>query len=261
MKKYIYLLGCLVITAMLTSSKTEYYPSAKNQAFGIGEKLRYRVSYGFVDAGEAILEVKSTSKKGNGRDLYRVTGSGRTLGAFNAFYKVEDKYESFIDKQGIFPWFFERRVNEGGYIINQDYTFKQHQYKVNNGVGKEYKTPMAIQDMISSFYYARTMDFSNLKQGDVFEFKCFMDDEIWSLKVKYVKDETISIRKGKFKCHKFVPVVQTGRYFESEEDVNFWITADKNRIPVLVKAKIPVGTIKMHLVEWENLKNPLSSKQ
>ena len=99
-----------------------------------------------------------------------------------------------------------------------------------------------------------------MKVGQVFAFQCFMDDEVWPLKVKYVGDETIRIRKGKFKVHKFVPVVQTGRYFKSEEDVSFWVTADDNKIPILVKAKIPVGTIKMHLVEWENLKNPLTSK-
>jgi hypothetical protein len=55
--------------------------------------------------------------------------------------------------------------------------------------------------------------------------------------------------------------VQTGRLFKSEEDVNFWVTADANRIPILVKAKIPVGTVKLHLVEWSGLKNELSSKQ
>jgi hypothetical protein len=87
-----------------------------------------------------------------------------------------------------------------------------------------------------------------------------MDDEIFDLKIKYVGDEEIKIRKGKFKCHKFVPVVQTGRYFKSEEDVNFWVTADDNKIPVLVKAKIPVGIVKMHLVEWSGLKNELTSK-
>jgi hypothetical protein len=114
--------------------------------------------------------------------------------------------------------------------------------------------------MISSFYYARTMNFKNLKKNDTFEFKCFMDDEIYNLKVKYVGDEQIHIRKGKFKCLKFVPVVQTGRYFKSEDDVNFWVTKDENRIPILVKAKIPVGIVKLHLVEWEGLKNDLTSK-
>lgn len=102
---------------------------------------------------------------------------------------------------------------------------------------KDFTVPMAIQDMISSFYYARTLNFKDAKKNQVFEFKCFMDDEIYPLKVKYVGDETISIRKGKFKCMKFVPVVQTGRYFKSENDVNFWVTDDENRIPILVKAK------------------------
>ena len=193
--------------------------------------------------------------------MLHVRGLGRTLGGFNAFFKVSDTYESYLDKSGVFPWYFVRRVDEGGYKINQDYVFKQHKYRVDNGEGKEFKIPMGIQDMISSFYYARTLNFNNLKKGDTFEFKCFMDDEIWPLKVKFVGDEVIHIRKGKFKCHKFVPVVQTGRYFKSENDVNFWVTADANRIPILVKAKIPVGMIKMHLVEWSNLKSPLSSKQ
>jgi hypothetical protein len=59
---------------------------------------------------------------------------------------------------------------------------------------------------------------------------------------------------------RFVPVVQTGRYFKHEEDVSFWVTKDKNRIPVLIKAKIPVGSVKMHLVGWYGLRNELTSK-
>ena len=87
-----------------------------------------------------------------------------------------------------------------------------------------------------------------------------MDDEIFPLKVKFVGNEEIKIRKGTFACLKFVPVVQSGRYFEKEDDVEFWVTNDKNRIPVLVKAKIPVGVIKMHLVEWEGLVGEISKK-
>lgn len=242
----------------LTSSDQITYPSINNKAFQVGEKLRYRVTYGFVDAGEAILEVKSTTKKGNGRDLLHMRGTGRTLGGFNAFYQVHDVYESYVDKKGIFPWFFVRRVDEGGYKLSQDYTFKHDKQKVNNGSGKEFNVPMAIQDMVSSFYYARTLDFKNMKVGDVVEFKCFMDDEIWPLKIKFVGDEVIHIRKGKFNCKKFVPVVQKGRYFESENDVNFWVTNDENRIPILVRAKIPVGTVKLHLVEWEGIKHELN---
>jgi len=245
---------------LLASSTPQELPSVDNDAFQVGEKLRYRITYGFMDAGEAILELKNTTKKGNGRDMIHAVGIGRTLGGFNSFYKVEDRYETYLDKKGIFPWFFVRRVDEGGYKINQDYSFKHDKAKVDNGAGKLFKVPVGVQDMISSFYYARTLKMNGVKKGKIFEFPCFMDDELYKLKIKYVGDEEIKIRKGKFKCHKFVPVVQTGRYFKSEEDVNFWVTSDKNKIPVLVRAKIPVGVVKMHLVEWSGLKNELTSK-
>ena len=244
----------------MTSSSLITYPTVTNKAFQSGEVLRYRISYGFMDAGEAILEVTNTDKKGGSRELLHVKGTGRTLGGFNSFFKVTDTYESFIDKKGIFPWYFVRRVDEGGYKINQDYTFIQDKEKVSTGDKKEFKTSLGIQDMISSFYYARTLNFKKMKKNDTFEFNCFMDEEVFLLKVKFVGDEVIHIRKGKFNCHKFVPVIQTGRLFKNESDVNFWITNDENRIPILVKAKIPVGVIKMHLVEWSGLKNELTSK-
>jgi len=258
MKKLAFIIGLVGISLTMKSSVVKY-PSVSNTAFKAGEVLRYRVTYGMMDAGEAIVEVKNTTRKGSNRPLYHVIGSGRTLGGFNSFYKVTDVYESFIDQESIMPWLFIRDVNEGGYKINQTYTFSQDKYSVHNGK-KTFKVPMGVQDMISSFYKARTLDFSNLKKGQVFEFKCFMDDEIYNLKIKYAGDEEIKIRKGKFKAHKFVPVVQTGRYFKNEEDVQFWVTADKNKIPLLVKAKIPVGVVKLHLVEWEGLKNELTSK-
>ena len=237
----------------MTSSTSVKYPIVQTESFTSGEMLRYRVSYGFVDAGEAILTVQETDKKGaNGRPLYHVRGEGKTLGAFNLFFKVEDLYESYIDKKGAFPWYFVRRVNEGGYTKNQDYTFMQDKQKVHTGE-KEFSVPLGVQDMISSFYYARTLDFKSMKPGDKTTFNCFMDDETYPLTVRFVGTEEIKIRKGKFDCMKFVPVVQEGRYFDSDDDVEFWVTNDKNRIPVLVKAKIPVGIVKMHLIEWSGL--------
>lgn len=259
MKKGIVLFATAVFLLLsITSSTVIKYPLANAVSFKSGERLVYRISYGIMDAGEAVLTVNETSKKGaNNRPLYHVKGEGKTLGAFNWFYEVHDVYESYIDKEGAFPWYFVRRVDEGGYKINQDYTFKQDKQVVNTGK-KEFDVPMGVQDMISSFYYARTLDFENMKPGDETEFKCFMDDEIYPLRLRFVAYEILTIRKGKFRCMKFVPVVQEGRYFENDDDVEFWVTNDKNRIPVLVKAKIPVGSIRMHLVEWSGLKAPLA---
>ena len=257
--RFFFNLILVLLLYALVSLKETNYPKIFNNAFKEGEKLRYFVSYGFLDAGEVTIEVKSTSKKGNKRSLYHCIGKGRTTGIFSAFYKVKDVYQSYIDKESIMPWFFIRDVNEGGYKIKQNYVFKQNLKKVNNGI-KEFKVPMGIQDMVSSFYKSRTLNFDKMKPGKIFSFKCFMDDEIYDLKIKYLCDEKVKVRLGSFKCHKFVPVVQEGRYFKSEDDVKFWISADKNKIPILIKAKIPVGSLKLHLVDFQGLKNKMKSK-
>ena len=179
-----FLLLSIVGLFCLSSSNGPKYPKIDNDAFQIGEKLRYRISYGFVDAGEATLEVKYTEKKGANRELYHVVGIGKTLGAFNSVFKVEDTYESYIDQKSIMPWYFVRRVDEGGYKIKQDYTFRHYAEKVENSKGKKFDAPMGVQDMISCFYFARTLDFKDLKKGKVFTIPCFMDDELFNLKIR-----------------------------------------------------------------------------
>ena len=130
-----------------------------NNSFAVGEKLTYVLHYGFIDAGRATLEVEECDKKVNGRKLVHAVGKGKSLGAFNWFFKVQDRYETYLDAEGMFPWMFIRRVHEGGYEISQDYTFYQHKKEVSDGK-KKFDVPYNIQDMISSYYYARTLDFS-----------------------------------------------------------------------------------------------------
>ncbi len=243
---------------ILDNQPTIELPLVNQSAFKIGEKLTYRMHYGFIDAGEATVEVKATDYTRLGREFFHVVGKGKSLGAFNWFFKVKDRYESYMDQESLVPWRFVRRIEEGKYKKSQDYVFYQHKTAVDNGEGAVYEIPIGAQDMISSFYYARTLDFSNAKEGDTFVIQTFMDDEVFDLKVKYLGKETISLRKGKFRCMKFVPVVQEGRIFKDSEDLQVWITDDENKIPILAKAEILVGSIKMEVVEYEGLAHAIS---
>jgi hypothetical protein len=229
-----------------------------NNAFAVGEKLTYRVHYGFVDAGEATIEVKESKYKFDGRPAYHMIGKGRTLGAFNWFFKVRDHFETYIDKEGLFPHRFIRDCNEGGYIIQQDYTFEQKKRAVKTQKGETFATPASVQDMISGYFYARTVDYSNAKKGDIFTFSVFMDDELFPLQIRYMGTEVIKVRAGKYRCMRFQPVVQEGRVFKSDEDLSVWITDDENKIPILIKSDLLVGSIKMEVVEFEGLANPVA---
>ncbi|CAG0966245.1 MAG: DUF3108 domain-containing protein [Bacteroidetes bacterium] len=227
-------------------------------AFKPGEVLEYRLHYGVVDAGTARLEVKNSTLNVSGREVLHVVGTGQSRGAFDWFYKVRDRYETYMDAKGVFPWLFVRRVNEGGYKINQDYKFFQAQNKVDNGKGNTFEVPEGVQDMLSAFYYARTIDFSSAKVGDIYTIPAFVDDEVFPLKIKYGGIEKIKVGKEYFECMKFHPVVQQGRIFSKEDDLTAWITNDKNKIPVLAQAKVLVGSIKMEITKYEGVANPMA---
>ncbi len=231
--------------------------TVKNEAFKRGETLKYRMHYGFINAGEVLMQVIDENKQIGGRNTLHVVGLGYTYGSFDWFFMVRDRYESYIDEQAMVPWLFIRRVNEGGYKITQNQIYNHYKNNVDSD-GKKFDTPDNVQDMISAFYYARTIDFANAKEGDVFEFSCFVDNEVWPLKIKYMGKETINSDIGKIRCIKFRPVVQKGRVFKKEEDMNAWISDDKNRVPVRAEAKILVGSVKMDLMEYAGLANPLS---
>jgi len=234
------------------------FRKVNNNAFKAGELLEYKFAYGIMNAGNATLEVKSTTQSVKGRELLHIVGKGKTISAFDWFFKVRDRYETYIDKDGIFPWLFIRRINEGGYKKAQDYQFFQDQGFVKNQKQETYKVPHGIQDMLSSFYYARTIDFSNAKVGDLFIFDSFVDEEIYPLRIKYAGTTTVKIGLGKFDCMVFHPEVQEGRIFEDDKDLAVYITNDENKIPILARAKVLVGSIRMELIDYKNLANPIS---
>jgi hypothetical protein len=233
-------------------------PTKNNFAFRPGEKLTYRLHYGIINAGEAVLEVKPDVLTINGRQIYHIVGTGYTTGSTDWFFKVRDRYETYLDKDALLPWYFVRRVEEGGYKFSQDYSFNHFTKKVDIGNNQKYDIPGDVQDMVSAFYAARNMDLSRAKTGDVMSMICFMDKELWPMKIKLIGRETIATDIGEIRCLKFRPIVQRGRVFKQEEDMTVWISDDANHLPVRAQADILVGSIKMDLSAVMNLANPLA---
>jgi hypothetical protein len=225
-----------------------------NPAFKRGEQLTYRLHYGFVDAGTANITIENENKVINGRSTFHVVGIGTSKGAFNFFFKVRDRYETYIDEQSLCPLMFIRRVDEGGFKINQDIVFDQ-QYHVANCNGKEYTTPDYVQDMLSAFFFARTFNYDSISPGKIDSVQTFVDDQVWVLKIKFIKRDTLDSDIGKVACLVFEPMVQKGRIFKHDDDLQVWISDDKNHIPIRAKASVLVGSIKMDLMSYSGLPN------
>jgi hypothetical protein len=224
-----------------------------NTAFQKGEELTYRIHYGFIDAATATIKIENEDKLVDGHSTFHVVGTGESKGAFNLFFKVKDRYETYIDQKSLCPLMFIRRVDEGGYKINQDLVFDQ-QYHVINSNGKKYENmPAYVQDMLSSFYYARTFSYADEKPGKLDSVVCFVDGEVWTLKIKFIKYDDLNSDVGKIHCMVFEPLVQKGRIFKKSEDLKVWITDDKNHIPIRAQANILFGSIKMDLESYSGL--------
>lgn len=226
--------------------------------FQKGEEITYFLHYGMLSAGEATVTIKEEDAKVDGKPVYHMVGEGKTLSVFEWFYKVRDVYETYLDEKSLKPRKFKRRVNEGGYIINRDYHFEPEKNVVHTQEKGTLNTPEDVQDMLSSFYYLRTLDFRGAKKGDIYRINSFMDYEMWPFYVKFMGIENVKVGLGTFECYKFVPVVQEGRVFQAEEDLEIWVTADVNKVPVLAKANIIVGSVKMELTDYKNLVAPIA---
>lgn len=249
-----FLIFFLLAHSVALSEAQSELRTVSNKAFKPGEILKFRIHYGFMDAGEATIEVKKDLQNFGGRECYHMVGVGKSVGAFDWFFKVRDRYESIVDRQAMIPWFFVRRVNEGGYIINQNVSFNHYSDSAKSEKAT-ISVPDNTQDLISAFYYARTLDFSNAKEGDIFEIMGYLDDGIFPLSLKFMGRELIKSKKGTFRCMKLRPMLQEGRVFKDQEDMTIWVSDDQNKIPVRLQTDIMVGSIKMDLVDFSNLAN------
>ena len=226
-------------------------------AFKRGEEIHYRMHYGWMEAGEVVVALTNEQTFINGRKIYHSVSTGRTKGMVDFFYKVEDRYESYFDAEALAPWAFIRRVNEGGYIINQNYIFNLYANKVDAGNHNEFSIPDYCQDMVSAFYYARSINYDNAQANQVFTIVGFVDKEVFPIKIRFIGREVINSDLGKIRCLKFRPILQKGRIFKKEEDLNVWVSDDNNHIPVLAQAEMLVGSVKMELSACSGLANPL----
>ena len=236
----------------------ESFSQEKTAAFKDGEWLRYKMSYsGFLRAGTAILEVEETVLNGN--KVFYTKGSGWTSGLIKWFFKVEDVYESYFDKDTIKPYVFKRKIDEGGYkkhrITNFDYIANKA-YVQDFLKQKDTTIPFSnVQDILSSFYYLRNQDVKGLKRGDEIAIDMFMDSQVYPFKLRFLGKEVLNTRFGKIKTIVFRPLVQSGRIFKAQESVTIWITDDSNKIPIKMNADLTVGSLRAELEAYKGLAN------
>lgn len=258
------LLAISVFLPSMAFSQDFQYRKVENTAFNAGEKLKFRVYYeafltGKVDAGTATIEVDNTNRRFNNREVYHIVGVGKSTRAFDLFFPVRDRFESFVDKQALVPHLFVRRTREGSYVKDDDVNFLHHEGVAISRKKTKSITPN-IQDILSALFYARTIDFNEAEKGQNFSVNFFLDDSAYVSVIQFQGREVVETSLGVFNCLVFMPMVITGEVFGNQYPMTLWVTDDKNKLPILAKSAVVVGAVKMELIKYSGLANPLTAK-
>ncbi|MBW6460518.1 MAG: DUF3108 domain-containing protein [Bacteroidales bacterium] len=252
----------LLLPLFVTSQGS--FRKVDNDAFERGEYLKYRVFYdswltSWLTAGYGTMEIAPDWETVNGRKAYHITVHGYSVGLFNLFYKVRDRFESYLDRDGLMSLRFIRRTREGGYVRNDDVYFDHQKLEARSIRAVKEITPY-VQDMVSAFYYVRAWDFEDAKVNDKYYLDFFLDDSLYHSEIIFLGKETLRTEFGSKDCLRFKPRVATGELFQEQYPMELWVTDDRNKIPVMIRSAVIIGSVRIELVEYKGLKWKLGER-
>lgn len=236
------------------------FRKVENETFLPGEFLKYRVFYDSwmtanITAGYGTMEIDPLLITTNGRETYHITVTGNSTGLFSLFFKVRDRFETFVDCEGMMPLKFIRRTREGGYKRDDEVTF-DHVRKIAQSKRALKEITTYTQDIVSAFYYVRILDFDTAEVNDAYYLDFFMDDSLYHSEIIFEGREWVDTEFGEIYCMKFKPKVAVGDIFQEPYPMELWVSDDQNKIPVLMRSAVFIGSVKIELVEYSGLRYP-----
>ena len=209
-----------------------------------GERLKYNAKYGAIKGGEVIIESKKIKYQND--DAYKVKIDMYAIGIVNAVCNFHDVFTSIFSTKTLMPYFFIRKAQEGKYSAYEEVTY--HDTYVESTLKGRFDTGERYYDLVSGIFALRSMNFSNLKEGQTLIFPIYFDEKIFDVKIIYNGKEEIKLNKKIYNCRKFTPIF-TGTGMFAKSGVSIYFSDDYKRKPVLIKVNFKVGSFKVELEE------------
>ena len=232
---------------------------AKAEAF-TNESLRYVISYkwGMVhkDAGDAVLTLRN-----NGSN-YNITLTARTKPWADKVFQVRDTLRSLIAKNGLKPISYVKSTHEGGKYARdvikythagQKVTAKCDRVKVKKGKRTNSSITLtstgASYDMLSIFYYLRSLDYKKMQKGTIYRATVFSGKQKETISIRNMGTSSVKLRDGRTlpAYHLRFNFTSDGKK-KSSADMDTWISTDSRHIPLLLEGSLPVGKVKCYYV-------------
>jgi len=210
--------------------------SQQRLPFSVGEQATYQVKLGVLTVGSGTLSVTGIETVA-GQQTYHAVMAVR---GGTAIYRVNDRYETWIDTDGLFSRRFHQNLHEGRFRRNRTYHFnpEQRTFRRENGQTGTLPTNQPLDDL-SFIYFARTLP---LEVGARYTLPRYLKADGNPVVIQVLRRETIEVPAGRFRTIVVRPVIQTDGIFGSGGRAEVHFSDDARRIPVLIRTEgIPIG--------------------
>ena len=239
----------------------ETYRIIDNNTFFPGEVMEYNVEFSFLDAGVARMEISDKLHRINGRPCYKIDVYGHTTGLTDLFMHVKDTWGTYLDTTSIIPHRSYRILEEGKfrkheivYYHQLEKKVKVHNYSYKRGYWvepEEFEIPFNAHDMVSGYYYLRLLDFDTLKPGDIFQLDGFMEDTVYNFNIRYLGKSKLKTDLGVINSLILSPIMPENSLFDGENSIKVWISDDRNKVPLKVKASMFLGAVEINISKYK----------
>ncbi|HET9012316.1 MAG TPA: DUF3108 domain-containing protein [Gemmatimonadaceae bacterium] len=212
--------------------------------FGVGERLEYDVKFGKLRVGSGSMEVAGVQDvrgRSTWHTIFQVRG-----GTF--FYRVNDQYESWIDRYTGNSLRFRQDLNEGRRDVERAFEIYPErgvfQESGEDTVQVSVKNPL---DDGSFLYFIRTIP---LAVGDTYTFERYFRPDRNPVTIKVLRKERISVPAGEFDAIVVQPVIKTPGIFSENGHAEIWLSDDENRIMLQMKSGLSFGSLNLYLKSY-----------
>ncbi len=214
----------------------------------LGEKFTYEVTWGFITAGWSEIITDDILHNYKGRDCYKISSIATSSKKVDFVgQSVRDTSYVLYDKETHRPLYFDKIIHEGSYHRKRNLQFDhKNQTALYNGK-KIIRISRDTEDIIGSIFMIRN---SELIVGKSKILDVIDDGKFYSLKTKIREKELIDVPLGEYKTIKVEPILKSDGIFKNEGKLWVWFTDDKRRIPVMLQAKIVLGSVKVKMTEY-----------
>ena len=216
-------------------------PPVPTRAFGVGERLIYEVRFGPIRVGEASMEVVGIEPF-RGRDAYHTRF---LLRGGTAFFRVNDRYESWFDARTMESLRYAQQIDQGSYERERVFDiFPDRQTYTESGKPEAFPSVADPLDDGSFLYFLRTIP---LEVGRSYEFNRYFRLDRNPVRVTVLRRERIRVPAGTFDAVVVRPTIKTTGIFSEGGRAEVWFADDSTRRMLQMRSRLSFGSLSLQL--------------